>query len=66
MLKCEYCDKNAKYIWWNKESFYHIGNKKRPILYPLCEDHGSNMFPRIKILEVETDVQTNTRRKSKL
>lgn len=49
-LLCDYCEKEAKYIWWTEEENMHNGNSgPRPVLYPLCEDHGSDMFPRIKV-----------------
>lgn len=57
-LLCVYCEKEAKYIWWNEEALYRIGSEQRPVLYPLCEDHGSNMYPRIKI-RIEGEVVKN-------
>lgn len=51
---CEYCEKEAKYIWWTKDATYKVRHEvRRPVLYPLCEEHGSNMFPRI-VVKIET------------
>ena len=50
-LLCDYCEKEAKYIWWADEEKYDwtTGVGPRPVMYVLCEDHGSNMYPRVKI-----------------
>ena len=50
-LLCDFCKKKAKYIWWTEGENYDWGSGigPRPVLYPLCEDHGSNMFPRVEI-----------------
>lgn len=40
-LKCIYCDKDAVQIWYGSGLMYEFNKeRKRPLLYPLCEDHS--------------------------
>jgi hypothetical protein len=40
-LKCVYCDKDAIQIWYGSGLIYELNEgRKRPVLYPLCEDHS--------------------------
>ena len=40
-LKCVYCNKDAVQIWYGSGLMYEFNKeRKRPVLYPLCEDHS--------------------------